>query len=251
MIHDQIEELLGAYALDATDPEERQLIEAHLAECPRCRAEVQAHQEVAASLASSSSEVPSGLWEKIAVSIAADGPQEAPPSPVLGGNVVRLPVKAPVRGRSLGWGVAAVAAAAVAFLGVTVAHLDNRVNDLQNNMSKSSLADWLLQPHETVTLDSASRSPVAYVVLARSGQAVWYQSSLGYLPADMTYQMWGLSHGQVVSLALMGTNPHQLAPFDLGSATTKIMVTAEPAGGTAKPTTPVVAAGTIPSGYVS
>ena len=40
--HQEIEELLGAYALDAVDDDERDLVEAHLAGCPRCRAEVAA-----------------------------------------------------------------------------------------------------------------------------------------------------------------------------------------------------------------
>ena len=48
-----IELLLGAYALHATEPGESLEIEAHLAECPRCRAEVAAHLEMAALLGES------------------------------------------------------------------------------------------------------------------------------------------------------------------------------------------------------
>ena len=50
MTHDEVSELLGAFALDAVDGEEYEQIEAHLSECPRCRAEVDAHREVAAAL---------------------------------------------------------------------------------------------------------------------------------------------------------------------------------------------------------
>ena len=51
MTHDPIEELLGANALNAVDDDERAAVDAHLATCPRCRAEVDAHREVASHLA--------------------------------------------------------------------------------------------------------------------------------------------------------------------------------------------------------
>ncbi len=37
MKHEEVSELLGAFALDAVDGDEYEQIEAHLAECPRCR----------------------------------------------------------------------------------------------------------------------------------------------------------------------------------------------------------------------
>ena len=50
--HAELEELLGAYALDAVDGEERELVELHLLDCPRCRAEVAEHRAVASFLGS-------------------------------------------------------------------------------------------------------------------------------------------------------------------------------------------------------
>ncbi|MEA3055576.1 MAG: hypothetical protein QOD30_1008, partial [Actinomycetota bacterium] len=49
--HDEIQELLGAYALDAVDPDERSDVEDHLRDCARCRAEVAEHRDTAAFLA--------------------------------------------------------------------------------------------------------------------------------------------------------------------------------------------------------
>ena len=46
--------------------DEHELIEAHLAECPRCRAELDAHREVAAALGNSVEPLPEGLWSSIA-----------------------------------------------------------------------------------------------------------------------------------------------------------------------------------------
>ena len=48
---EEIEELLGAYALDAVDDDERRVVEGYLATNPRARAEVQQHREVATMLA--------------------------------------------------------------------------------------------------------------------------------------------------------------------------------------------------------
>ena len=58
MTHAEIAELLGAYALDAVSPDEAAEIEEHLAECPRCRAEVSAHREVAGVLGNLSGTAP-------------------------------------------------------------------------------------------------------------------------------------------------------------------------------------------------
>jgi anti-sigma factor RsiW len=62
----EIEELLGAYALDALEPEERALVEEHLRTCVRCSAEVAHHHEVAGLLANSGGDAPDQLWDKIA-----------------------------------------------------------------------------------------------------------------------------------------------------------------------------------------
>lgn len=204
--------------------------------------------------AASGAEAPSGLWEKIALSITGDertaGP---PPEPVLPGSAVGLPTVQPARRRwrqaGLG-GVVAVAAAVLALLGTEVAHLNSQVDSLKAHESQDALSQWLLEPHSTVALVSSDRSVVGHVFLNRSGQAVWYQSDLNDLPATKTYQMWGLNRGQPVSLGLVGPDPHSLAPFMLGPSTTKVMVTVEPAGGTAKPTTPVLGIGNVPNGYV-
>jgi anti-sigma factor RsiW len=74
MTHDPIEELLGAYALHAIDDDERAMVEAHLATCPRCRAEVDSHREVAAHLALTGAPAPDGLWERIAGAIESEPP---------------------------------------------------------------------------------------------------------------------------------------------------------------------------------
>src|SRR6476660_9423987 len=57
-MHEDIQELLGVYALDATDADETAMIDAHLATCPWCREELRQHREVAAVLASGTDVAP-------------------------------------------------------------------------------------------------------------------------------------------------------------------------------------------------
>ena len=79
------------FALDALDDDEHEMIEAHLAECPRCRAELDAHREVAAALGNSVEPLPEGLWSSIASALRSHRDEEPPPMPTL----VRRPPDAP------------------------------------------------------------------------------------------------------------------------------------------------------------
>ena len=74
--HEEIQELLGVYALDAVDPETAAMVERHLGECVRCSIEVAQHHEVAGLLANSGGASPAELWSGIASQL--DG--SAPPS---------------------------------------------------------------------------------------------------------------------------------------------------------------------------
>ncbi len=74
--HHEIQELLGAYALDAVDPETAASVERHLNGCIKCAVEVAQHHEVAGLLANSGGESPARLWDGIATQL--DG--SVPPS---------------------------------------------------------------------------------------------------------------------------------------------------------------------------
>src|SRR5437870_7042409 len=102
--HRAIEELLGAYALDAVDNDEREVIEAHLVDCPRCRAEVADDREVAAFLGHTGGSAPTGVWDRIAASL-----EEAPPPLTL---APVTPITMHPRSRWVRWAAAAAAVAA-------------------------------------------------------------------------------------------------------------------------------------------
>src|SRR4029450_492207 len=64
-------EELGVYALDALEPGERRIIEAHLAICAQCTAEVATHRAVLAAL-TEDEPPPPAIWARIARDIGAD-----------------------------------------------------------------------------------------------------------------------------------------------------------------------------------
>ncbi len=64
--HHVVQELLGAYALDAVEAGEASDVEAHLAGCTRCRRELAEYREVIGLLAFGGGDAPVGVWDRIA-----------------------------------------------------------------------------------------------------------------------------------------------------------------------------------------
>ncbi len=247
MSHDEFQSLLGAYALDALDADEMAAIEAHLAECPRCRSEVAAHRNTASLLATAGGEAPAPVWDRIAAELALDA---SPPSELRlePAKVVPIPVLRRVALPAVA-ALATAAAVAAAVLGVSAARLDHRVNHLSNALGAGGLqqaaAAAVLSPeHRNVQLVSASNRPIAQVVVLPDGNAFLIRSDLPALDPLRTYQLWGLANGKAVSLGLLGSHP-QVAAFRVDAEVSRLMVTAEPRGGVPQPTTPVLIQGDL------
>jgi anti-sigma-K factor RskA len=262
--HQQASELLAVFALDAVDSDEQELIEAHLAECPRCRAELDAHREVAAALGNSVEQLPEGLWSSIASRLPARPAEEPPPMPTLvregsapeehSATRFRTPRPAPrraSRGRLLSVASLAVAAAAVAaVLGVNLVHANNQISSLQHASPASAAAALRVPGHRVVDLESARHVELAQFVVVPSGQGYGQgyliKSNLPTLSSAETYQLWGVINGRAISLGLLGRDPHGAA-FTLGGSShpSKLGITVEPAGGSVVPTGSMLAAGTV------
>jgi hypothetical protein len=253
MSHDEIIELTGAYALDALDGDEAAIVAAHIAECPRCAAEVQEHQEVAGFLANSGGDAPGHLWDRIAVRI------ERPPDAedlsggervvtILNSHKARQergrsrstrPVPRPSTVRPWLTGAVAAAVLVVAVLGIQVGRLNHHVDQLQatgqgQRLAQSAQSAWADPQARRVTLTAAhSTGPaVAEIVILPSGTAYVMNKRLPTLEQDQTYQLWGKVGDQVVSRGLLGNHPTTV-PFrvDPGAAIAVFAVTAEHAGG--------------------
>ncbi len=270
--HEEINALLGAYALDAVEPDEADLVSRHLVTCPRCRAEVQEHREVAGLLGYAGQEAPPGLWDRIAASM-----QEAPPALLLhrvgpppgavsspgAGAVARTGGGATAPASSLAahrWTLrtraaallGTAAAAAIAILGVQVSRLDHRTATIGHEValgapSMGTVAQALAVPGaRKVVLRPVVDGQTVSAVILPGGQGYLYDAKLTPLSAGQTYQLWGVTESGTVSYGILGSTPAQVVAFRSGAGITALAVTAEVAGGVAQSTHAPVAAGAVP-----
>jgi len=284
LTHADIEELLGAYALDAVDRPTAALIEAHLDGCVRCSVEVAQHHEVAGLLANSGGASPAGLWDGIASRLdevsppswdglagrlvvgddrtdrVRDGggveqPGLLPDELDRGATVVPLASKRHRRLATVATVVAAAAAVLALVLGIQVHHLDNRVSALQARSTLTGAEQAALVDPSTqkVTLAPGPGAPSpsgvngkVTVVLTSTGTGFVEGAGLSALPSDRTYQLWGMIGGRAISLGLLGHDPG-VVPFSVAGAPSvdALAITAEHAGGVVQPTDQPVVAGDV------
>lgn len=256
--HDATVELLGAYALDAVDPDEATAVADHVQNCDSCAGELAAFREVTGLIANSGGDAPSHLWSSIAEQIERPAPAF---EGRLGGQMAGSPRRVATRPRS--WWRArplvTVAVAAgivlVAVLGVEVGRLDNRVNQLQSEGAQQGLtraADHALADptaqHVVLTADTGSTAAVARIAILPSGAGFLVNRALAPLAADRTYQLWGQVGGALISLGVLGAHPRALAfHVDRDVAISTFAVTVEQAGGVTRTTHAPVAVSQIPA----
>ena len=249
--HEHLEELLGAYALDALEPDESALVGRHLAACPRCRAEVAEHREVAGLLGYVGEEAPTAVWERIAANL-----EDAPPAVQLD----RVPGTAPVLsigsrrrrsgGRVLVAAAAAVAAAVISVLGVQVANLDHRTSDLLHSAvpTMTSVRAALAEPgsRQVALAAPVGGPPLVSAVIEPDGSGYVYGSNLRALPPAETYQLWGVVGTKRISYGVLGAAPG-IQEFRVAGSVNALAITAEVASGVAVSSKAPVALGPVRS----
>jgi anti-sigma-K factor RskA len=274
--HHGIEELIGAYALDAVDPDEAAAVEAHLTDCPRCRAELDACREMAAALGNTVDQLPPHLWDRIAErtsGVPLHGVDRLTPTIPFGGDARGLlppgeqagparPDPRParrgderahrLRRRSLSLGVLGAAAmvALVVFLAVSLLQTDHELSStrqaLTDQSGKAGAQAALATPgHELVSLRSPSGTQVAEVVIVPDGRGYFVSSAMSELPSDETYQLWAMFGDRPVSLGLMGNHPGHVVFTVASGKPTQLAVTVEPSGGVVRPDRLPVASGSL------
>jgi anti-sigma-K factor RskA len=256
MTHEEISELVAAYALDAVVGDERRDVELHLEACPRCRSELDVYRDVAAALGNSVAPLPEGVWLGIAGGLAQgeDEPTTVPrlfAEPVGGASVVAHRRRRRLSSRS-GFAVVGcvvgAAAAAAAILGFGLIRSNDEVSRLQAAPAPqpSSVVAALEAPgHKVVNLGDGGSRTLAQFVLA-DGRGYLVSSALPALKSSETYQLWGLVNGQPISLGLLGQSPSNSVFTVAGSeAPSQLRITVEPSGGSVVPSGSLVASGLV------
>ncbi len=273
MNHAEASELLGAYALDAVEPEEAEAVEAHLETCPRCRDELRSHREVVGLLAYAGQEAPEGLWDRVVARIndpADSDPRFENPHALrlVGFDGTEAPagarsttqVPAPSRAfRRSGFNrvtglVAAAAVVVVALMGLEVARLQGRTDHLQGQITAMAGAPTMATVERALAVPGARRialDPIAggterlEAVILPGGQGYLYDSRLTPLSSAQTYQLWGVVGDQRISYGVLGSAPADVVPFRASSGVQALAVTAEVAGGVVTSTQRPVAVGLV------
>jgi len=259
--HRELEELLGAYALDALDADEADAVERHLPSCARCRGEVEEYREVAALLAHTGAAAPEGLWDRIAQSLDGEVPDidVAPALPF-------LPPVAPAHvggsrlgadlGRHGGWprraagAVMAAAAAVIVVLGVEMASQDQRLDQMAALLSVDALerayqAAEATPGSERIELLSFDGQVDTRAVVTEEGVGYLWAADLPRLEQGRTYQLWGDMGDRRVSLGPLGSDPH-VVPFEVSEQLVGVAITEEAEPGVIASDQPVLAHGLLP-----
>jgi hypothetical protein len=229
---DDVRELLGAYALDALDPDERARVDELLLTDPSARAELHELEQGAAWLGHASLRPPERAWDAIAAEVERDLAADR------ASDVV--PIRSP---RAPSWSRRVLVAAAVAIVvalgaGAVVAVVDRSSGP---ESAPSGYAAARRDPAaRTVTLRTRDGAAAARAVVLpdRTG----YMDGRGLRPAgsDRDFQLWAITPAGPVSTAVMH-DPGGVHRFRVVPGATALAVTNEPRGGSRAPTgTPIL-----------
>lgn len=226
--HTEMMDLLGVYALNAVDTDEREAIDSHLDECAQCRREVAEHREVAGMLASGWLPAPDGVWDRIASSLE----ETPPPLRMPASKVVRLDEerrrRRPLGG--LGRALAAVGvAASVAVVGL-IGFNAITSNDAVDDVSGVASAAAARPDARRVVMRSADGTLTAKAVILGDGTGYVLDANLPQLPPDRTYQLWAVVGTSRISVGVLGRNMGPLA-FHAAGDVSAFAITNETAGG--------------------
>lgn len=248
----EIHGAVGAYVVNALEPEEREEFEAHLAVCPTCSREVVEFGETAAELSvlASATPPPASLRRSVLAAISEVRPlppepaaEARVPEPVLpsvpsgpGRPVDELALRRQRRRtRILSVLVAAVMVAAVALGGVVYTLVQSRQAQVAQQAAETEL---LTAPDvQTYSATMKDGGQISFVVSRSLDRAMFIGNDLPTVGADRTYQLWTLEGERAIpdNLVAGGGDRQQFFRETL-SGVTGLAVSVEAAGGAQQPT---------------
>jgi anti-sigma-K factor RskA len=248
MTHDELKDVLPAYALDALDAAERAAVEAHLLACASCRAELVVLQRVADGIGLEAPPVtpPPSLKARVLGSI----PARATDSLDAWRQLPRAAAP-PAAPRRRSW-LPLAAAASLALAAVALYYANAQRSALSSlergrqQMERVMAAPDVLQVQLKPQAPGSTARARAY--WSRTAGMVFVAENLPALPSGQVYQVWTIAGTSAASAGTMiprpdGTamitapmEPQALRPDAFG-------VTIEPTGGSPSPTLPIVMLG--------
>lgn len=251
-----VEEVVAAYSVGATDPEETALVQERLAQCPTAASELTAYSGLARALLTAPRPVapPPELAQRLAAALS----REAAPS-------LRRAAAQPRRGWLAGWRWSVVwnAAAVTAIVLLTLLNLywieqNNQLRQENERLVAAQLAQQQAENAVYVLLASSGRQgielPPAQENSNANAEVLWdpdlnvamlYAKSFPVLAPDQVYQLWVTRDGERQSAGLFSVDQNGtgvlIFPIEQPLDQLDSMgVTTEPAGGSPGPTGPPV-----------
>lgn len=234
MTPEEIEALLGAYALGAVDEEERAIVDAYVAQHPEAASELEQLQDASVWLAVSGAPAAPDLWDKIS---AVTLPEPIP---------LRVPDRKRASHRNQ-W-IVAVAAALAFVIAVGISVVATRDDKAPSTSELAAvIADAQFSSSaRRIQLQSPTNNASAEAVILRDGTGFLVSADLPKLGATRTYQLWAVNGDSTVSLGVLGPNLGPSA-FKFVGDPDALAITEEVAGGVAQSSNSPVVAGRVPS----
>jgi anti-sigma-K factor RskA len=249
--------LAGAYAMDAIAAPDRARFEAHLAKCEECAQEIASLREATARLAAAAAvPPPAGLKERVMTAAALT--RQQPPVASDSGSpaaAARATVTAGAWLRSRAWlralswpGRLTLTAAVVVVLGaIVVFGVSNGTMRQQLSQSQArsqQIAAVLTARDATMMTGAVHGGGTVTVVMSHTRHAlVFTAADLPALPASRGYELWliGPAGDRPVAMLAQGSG-HMVGPVIASGlrAGDHLTLTAEPPGGSSRPTTPMM-----------
>ncbi|OLZ08605.1 anti-sigma factor [Sulfobacillus thermosulfidooxidans] len=140
------------------------------------------------------------------------------------------------------WALSTAAAVIVAALGwQSYFHTKERAQQLDALVQ-------MMSSSEQIHLANVSAKASRVLLYVQGPKALIWVKALPPLKPGETYEGWWLVKGTPVPAGTFGPGPHFLPPKKPGASA--FAITIEPQGGTEKPTTPILAAATLPASSI-
>jgi len=247
MTCDDVDELAGAFALDALERDELNAVEAHLNACAEPHEALwQAHRTASALAAlSPPARAPEALRERLLAAVAADVDATAVAAPEVQEGASVEPPNTTLRRSAVGVVPIALAASfALLAVGLGAWALSLR-NDVQYERSQSegsrAVLTAITTPGSAVQIAPAGALPTALLVQPKDGSGAMLLINWPRAAQGKIYQAWTIAPGQKPASAGIfdgsGDEPEVVTLTRAVGSAEGFAVTVEPAGGSDQPST--------------